>query len=350
MANEPTDYAVQVAPVEQEAEGPDSKTWRVEGLEENVLQKCFEKSGVARYQALQTVFRTIDADESGIINLDELYDVMARSGFEITKAAAADILTNIDKDGSGDIDIDEFVEFFCHVADIKDFQEQVLVSEAKSSRRWFILGAYIACNLCAIFALVLFIDQNPDDFKLRLFLNICVATASFAIFYTIILPIIVMKTNPKKRWAEFKAARLERKNRKSAFQEAADRKEAEKKAAAEAAGALGQDDDPDVPPVGGMHGSYRIATCRHPTPFASSPEAAAAPSQKDALMIIACDDEEPVVQPLYHPDQYGQAASLFVGSNEHQAAPSVNSFVGAGERPCVQAWSPQKRPPRSRTK
>eukprot|EP00746_Dinoflagellata_sp_MGD_P054469 gnl/MRDRNA2_/MRDRNA2_238572_c0_seq1.p1 gnl/MRDRNA2_/MRDRNA2_238572_c0~~gnl/MRDRNA2_/MRDRNA2_238572_c0_seq1.p1 ORF type:complete len:292 (-),score=62.73 gnl/MRDRNA2_/MRDRNA2_238572_c0_seq1:12-887(-) len=64
-------------------------------------------------ERLQEVFKTYDKDKSGSIDLTELHDMCNELGAKITKEQAQDLMTELDTDGNGIIDFEEFVNFWC---------------------------------------------------------------------------------------------------------------------------------------------------------------------------------------------------------------------------------------------
>merc|ERR550514_167647 len=61
---------------------------------------------------LKDIFRQIDVDGSGSIDVDELMDAMLLFGVKATKNSAKKVLAAIDTDGNGTVELDEFLTFF----------------------------------------------------------------------------------------------------------------------------------------------------------------------------------------------------------------------------------------------
>ncbi|KRX10169.1 hypothetical protein PPERSA_08572 [Pseudocohnilembus persalinus] len=59
-------------------------------------------------EVLDQAFQLFDTDKSGFIDDKELRDAMKALGFEASKAEVAKLIQEIDKDGSGTIDLEEF--------------------------------------------------------------------------------------------------------------------------------------------------------------------------------------------------------------------------------------------------
>ena len=59
---------------------------------------------------LKEVFRTIDKDNNGYINLKELETAMRAFGFEFTDIEIIDLMKEYDKDGNDNLDLVEFID------------------------------------------------------------------------------------------------------------------------------------------------------------------------------------------------------------------------------------------------
>nr|XP_043610451.1 probable calcium-binding protein CML20 isoform X2 [Erigeron canadensis] len=58
---------------------------------------------------MKEAFELFDTDGNGTIDAKELSNAMRALGFEMTKEQINDMIADVDKDGSGAIDFDEFV-------------------------------------------------------------------------------------------------------------------------------------------------------------------------------------------------------------------------------------------------
>ena len=61
-------------------------------------------------QDLKEVFRTIDKDNNGFINLKELETAMRAFGFEFTDIEIIELMKEYDKDGNDNLDLTEFID------------------------------------------------------------------------------------------------------------------------------------------------------------------------------------------------------------------------------------------------
>ena len=61
---------------------------------------------------LQSVWKRVDADGSGLLDADEVRQVMKDMGMELDDAEFAATMKQIDRDGSGELDYDEFLNWW----------------------------------------------------------------------------------------------------------------------------------------------------------------------------------------------------------------------------------------------
>ena len=61
-------------------------------------------------QDLKEVFRTIDKDNNGFINLKELETAMRAFGFELSDLEIIELMKEYDKDGNDNLDLVEFID------------------------------------------------------------------------------------------------------------------------------------------------------------------------------------------------------------------------------------------------
>jgi WD40 repeat protein len=82
-------------------------------------------------EMLQKVFRNIDQDNSGSIDVKELGDAMRLLGVKCTANSARKVLKMIDTDGNGTIEIDEFLQFFATVNDPEQIKQLLAAPNQK---------------------------------------------------------------------------------------------------------------------------------------------------------------------------------------------------------------------------
>ena len=63
---------------------------------------------IDRSAHLEKVFRVIDEDHSGCISIDELHEVFVRLGQHVSMDDVYNIVSDIDEDGDGTLDAEEF--------------------------------------------------------------------------------------------------------------------------------------------------------------------------------------------------------------------------------------------------
>lgn len=66
-------------------------------------------------EEIHTAFLMFDKDKSGTIDLTELRDAMKALGLHFSKQETIEIMERIDKDGSGQLEIDEFTALMSEI-------------------------------------------------------------------------------------------------------------------------------------------------------------------------------------------------------------------------------------------
>jgi len=61
-------------------------------------------------QALKGAFSMLDADDNGAVSHEEVADLLERLGFNVSEDEVMDMIQEVDTDGNGTIEFDEFVE------------------------------------------------------------------------------------------------------------------------------------------------------------------------------------------------------------------------------------------------
>ncbi|XP_010650739.1 probable calcium-binding protein CML20 isoform X1 [Vitis vinifera] len=77
-------------------------------------------------QEIKEAFDLFDIDESGTIDAKELSLAMRALGFEMTDAQIEQMIKDVDKDGSGAIDFDEFVYMMTTKIGERDTKEELM--------------------------------------------------------------------------------------------------------------------------------------------------------------------------------------------------------------------------------
>ena len=77
-------------------------------------------------EELREAFNLFDTDGSGTIDAKELKAAMRALGFQVKKADVRKMIAEVDKDDSGAIDFDEFVEMMTGKMSERDSKEEIL--------------------------------------------------------------------------------------------------------------------------------------------------------------------------------------------------------------------------------
>ena len=72
----------------------------------------FTKEQIAEYREH---FNEYDEDKSGTVEAKELKSVLSKCGIEMTDGQVVDMIKEVDKDGSGNLDFDEFLMLMAKV-------------------------------------------------------------------------------------------------------------------------------------------------------------------------------------------------------------------------------------------
>ncbi|KAJ8764401.1 hypothetical protein K2173_006141 [Erythroxylum novogranatense] len=76
-------------------------------------------------QEIREAFELFDTDNSGTIDAKELNVAMRALGFEMTEEQISQMIADVDKDGSGAIDFDEFVHMMTAKIGERDTKEEM---------------------------------------------------------------------------------------------------------------------------------------------------------------------------------------------------------------------------------
>ena len=75
-----------------------------------VVGACFQGLDDEQMEEIKEAFNLFDTDNSGSIDVKELKAAMRALGFQVKKAEIRKLLVDIDKDDSGAVEFDEFVD------------------------------------------------------------------------------------------------------------------------------------------------------------------------------------------------------------------------------------------------
>lgn len=79
---------------------------------QSIVDKIGAKTTMNFEQQLREMFDLYDADGSGCIDQAELAQLMATLGYDLADEEVSDMIAEVDEDGDGDIDYEEFVALF----------------------------------------------------------------------------------------------------------------------------------------------------------------------------------------------------------------------------------------------
>jgi centrin-1 len=77
-------------------------------------------------EEIKEAFNLFDTDRSGSIDLRELKAAMRALGFDVKKEEVVKMLASVDKDGNGEITLDEFIQMMTGKMSERDSQEEIM--------------------------------------------------------------------------------------------------------------------------------------------------------------------------------------------------------------------------------
>lgn len=101
-------------------------------VEKEVVQKYIDipEEEIAEYRA---AFDMFDKDHSGSISSKEFLKVLKNLGQNVTKEEAENILKDLDQDGSGEIEFEEFISYMRKIKIQEELNEEDVVIKAFQS-------------------------------------------------------------------------------------------------------------------------------------------------------------------------------------------------------------------------
>ena len=103
------------------------KAQKVAGKQEVFDPKKYEKNGLTEDEVLEIkeAFDLFDTDHSGTIDTDELKQALGNLGIDAKNQTLQNMMNDIDKNQSGTIDFDEFIEMMTAKMSDKDTREDL---------------------------------------------------------------------------------------------------------------------------------------------------------------------------------------------------------------------------------
>jgi hypothetical protein len=144
-----------------------------------------------RMQHLYEVFTKHDKDRSGELDTDEMYDILRELGIKLSKRVCKSMLIEMDADGTGTVDMEEFVQFFDRVQSFNDVQEIIKRKGAIGKIKEQVMGLYMIVILVFTFFVVLNYVKSKDKTQeslITVILSFGLLSASF--FYIVLLPLV----------------------------------------------------------------------------------------------------------------------------------------------------------------
>merc|ERR1712159_765397 len=89
--------------------------------------KKYERPGLTsdEVEEIKEAFDLFDDDGSGAISVNELTSAMKSLGFDVKHAVVYNMVANLDSDGSGEIEFDEFLEVMTAKISDKNTKEEI---------------------------------------------------------------------------------------------------------------------------------------------------------------------------------------------------------------------------------
>lgn len=166
---------------------------------------------------LEVAFQEIDAEYKGSITQEQLHEALKTCGLDPAPGAMGLVMAEVDANGSGDIDIEEFVTFFQIVEELAEFGESM---EARAQFMNLVCNICFCANLFGVSGVVLVMAQERDQESERFaFLRQLVEglLLTFAVLFTcnVVIPMFRLTLGPNlAAWKEMlKLAIRERKER-----------------------------------------------------------------------------------------------------------------------------------------
>jgi len=104
-----------------------SKPTQQQPKKEEWSAKKYEKNGLTEDEVLEIkeAFDLFDGDKSGEIDTDELKAALKNLGIDAKNQTLANMMTDLDKDGSGKIDFEEFIDMMTAKMSDRDTREDL---------------------------------------------------------------------------------------------------------------------------------------------------------------------------------------------------------------------------------
>lgn len=127
---------------------------------------------------LVDAFAEIDGDGSGSIDLEELVEALRLCDLNVSNAAAATIMKDIDKNASGDVDMREFIQFF---RNIEDLHRAELKGQARKRFASFLANFCFLADVVIVGVLLMVVisSEDSDSDSYKILKNLLIACSVF---------------------------------------------------------------------------------------------------------------------------------------------------------------------------
>ena len=98
-----------------------------------IVDKVSSKSTMTFEQQLRETFDLYDVDGSGGLDQEEIKQLMATLGHDLTDEEVSDMIAEVDEDGNGDIDYDEFVSMFKGIKSSGDGKQKKVEKKSENA-------------------------------------------------------------------------------------------------------------------------------------------------------------------------------------------------------------------------
>lgn len=171
----------------------------------DIQVKLMEADNLKKIHFLEQIFEEFDADKSGQMDMHEFFVALRTCGFRVSMPAALSIMKEVDADVNGTIDLDEFIEFFKKMDDLENFRCKVETAHLSSGTRGKLLSGYVLVLFFGAFGMLLLdIENEGENFTVRVLMIILILLFFASISAVILLPLFTLKFKPDEKMADVK--------------------------------------------------------------------------------------------------------------------------------------------------
>jgi len=134
---------------------------------------------------LKKVFKAFDHREVEALNEQDLHNATHFLGIELTFQGVCDLLKKIDADGSGEIELNEFLDFFGQVKNTSEMVEAINSFQEQEARKKMIMRVSLFASGVA-FAVCISMDDPEDE---NSFMGV-LAILFMVLFWLLFIPVL----------------------------------------------------------------------------------------------------------------------------------------------------------------